>query len=120
MKLRFFLMAGALVLACGQVAAAPLPVEIDRPPVDGTFRIGATGIFCVRAPCPWRGIMQIGADGHPEGRPLWAGKDPPMVKADPETQGRIDASWRESGCLLVRGRFEKGALAVHEIIGDCR
>lgn len=118
MQSRFFRIAGAFMLAGAPVAAEP-PVEIERPPIDGMFRIGGTGIFCVREPCPWRGIMQVGEDGNPEGRPLWSGKAPPVVRADAETQERIDASWRDDGCLLVVGRFEQGELAVHKIVGDC-
>jgi len=118
--MRFLLpmMGAALVMSGPGMAEASIGGD-EPAPVDGTFRIGSTGIHCVREPCPWRGITRIGEDGHREGWPLWSGSESPVVKADDDTQRRIDASWRDHGCLIVQGRFEKGELAVHRVISEC-
>lgn len=112
------LVIGAALLATGPLAAEP-QAATQPPPADELFRIGRTGIHCVRMPCPWRGIVRAGDDSRPAGRPFWTGKDLPALKATPEDEKRIRAAWQDSGCLVVKGRFEKDELAVHRIVGDC-
>ena len=88
-------------------------------PLEGVFRIGRTGIYCVRKPCPWRGITKIREDGVAEGKPVWANDELPTIKASPADRERIFSSWRDSGCLLVHGRFEEKTLVVRHIADDC-
>jgi hypothetical protein len=88
-------------------------------PIEGVFRIGRTGIYCMRKPCPWRGIMKIREDGLSEGRLIWAGDELPIVEASPADREHIRSSWQDSGCLLVQGRFEERRLVVGHVIGNC-
>jgi hypothetical protein len=90
-----------------------------RQSIDGEFRVGPTGILCVKEPCPRRGITEIGGDGHPKGRPLWSGGDLPEIIGRPEDRKRIATSWQEHGCLIVRGRLEQGKFEVAEIVATC-
>lgn len=93
------------------------PVRADS--IAGTFRLGSTGINCVKAPCPWRGIMKLDANGKPDGRPLWAGNELPTIKAEENVRNRIAATWKASGCLVVEGELDDDGFAVSRIVGDC-
>jgi hypothetical protein len=88
-------------------------------PIEGLFHIGRTGIHCMRKPCPWRGITKVHEDGLADGKPVWAGDELPIIEASPPDLDRIRSSWRESGCLLVRGRYEGQRLVVRHVTGDC-
>ena len=88
-------------------------------PLEGVFRIGRTGIYCMRKPCPWRGITKMREDGVVQGKPVWAGDELPIVEASPADRARIRSSWRDSGCLLVQGQFEERRLVVRHITDDC-
>jgi hypothetical protein len=101
-----------VAIAISSAAASPAPA-------DDVLRIGPTGIHCVRAPCPWRGIIRLGADGRPEGRPLWAGDELPAIIGADADRRRIATVWRDGGCILVRGRLEQTGLLVRSISGDC-
>ena len=90
-----------------------------HPAPEAALRIGPTGIYCVKAPCPWRGITRLGADGRPEGRPLWTDDELPAVVASEGDRRRIAAAWRDGGCLVVRGRLEAATLRVRGISGGC-
>src|ERR671918_423474 len=38
----------------------PTPSTQDgAAPIEGVFRVGRTGIYCLKKPCPWRGITKI-------------------------------------------------------------
>jgi hypothetical protein len=87
--------------------------------VAGSFRLGPTGIYCVKAPCPWRGIVKIGPAGQSRGRPLWSGDSLPPIHAIPSDRERILAAWRKSGCLIVDGEFRRATLFVSRISGLC-
>jgi hypothetical protein len=87
--------------------------------IAGMFRIGPTGIYCVKAPCPWRGIVKLDADGKPEGRPLWAGDELPVIEAEAGVRDSIATIWRASGCLIVEGELHGDRFAVARIVGDC-
>lgn len=110
---------GAALLASGAVAAEAPIAGAEPPPVEGVMRVGATGIMCVREPCPRRGLIRVDDEGKAEWRPFWSGDKPPEIRADADTQRRIAEAWDEFGCLMVQGRFEKGELTVDRIIGDC-
>ena len=88
-------------------------------PIEGVFRIGRTGIYCVRKPCPWRGITMMREDGVPERKLVWANDELPIIKASPADRQRIRTSWQDSGCFLVHARFEERKLFVRHVVGDC-
>ena len=53
------ILAAALVLSASAVSALsiePLPVPADG---EQFWGLGTTGIYCVKAPCPWRGVFRI-------------------------------------------------------------
>jgi hypothetical protein len=83
------------------------------------LRVGPSRIYCIRTPCPWRGITRLGADGRDDGRPLWAGAELPAVVGAHADRRRITAAWRDGGCILVRGRLEETGLRARGIVGDC-
>jgi hypothetical protein len=64
MRLLKALLPVALVLAgAGSTGAA------DPPAGDELLAVGATGIYCLRAPCPWRGIRAlVGRNPAPDRR----------------------------------------------------
>lgn len=93
-----------------------------EPSLAGTeqrLRIGPTGIYCIKAPCPWRGIVKIGADGRPQGRPLWTGEALPAIHAVSAIRKRIETSWRESDCLQIFGSMRGDRLTVSRIDRKC-
>jgi hypothetical protein len=104
-------------LAMGAVLAGGL--EAPSPPVEERLRIGPTGVYCVRAPCPWRGVTRLDAEGRAVGRPLWSGERLPTIVAGDADKRRIMAVWRVSGCLVAQGRFEAERLIIRRVIGAC-
>jgi len=107
----------SLLAAC---ALPPEPQTAAQPTrAAELFRIGRTNIYCVKAPCPWRGIARAGKDQRPLGPPFWIDADLPALKAAPDDAKRLRAAWDNSGCLVVEGRFEKDELIVQRIIDDC-
>jgi len=105
--------------AAGQAGSEDVPGRDARQPIEGAFRVGPTGIYCVREPCPRRGIMEIGEDDRAKGRPLWSGSDLPEIVGRPEDRKHIAASWEKDCCLIVRGRLEEGQFTVAEIVASC-
>ena len=99
--------------------AAWLPAAGHSAPLEGQFRVGTTGIYCVKAPCPWRGIVPLGADGQPGGKPLWTAQDLPTLKASKADHRRIAAAWKDNGCLIVDGTLEGATFTVNRIDGEC-
>lgn len=87
--------------------------------VRGTFRLGPTGIYCVKAPCPWRGIVKVDKGGRPEGKPLWTGRNLPAIVARADVRSRILSTWKASGCLIVEGELDRDRLSVNRIVGGC-
>jgi hypothetical protein len=115
------LLAAALVLSGAALQAQepePLPV-----PAEGRqfWGLGATGILCYRAPCPWRGVFRIAPDGT-RSRPL-SGDDlpgPPPLEASAGDRARIEAAFTDPGCVVAEGHFRGGTLVVARIAGECR
>ena len=87
--------------------------------IAGTFRLGPTGIYCIKAPCPWRGITKLDADGKSDGKPLWTGSTLPVIEAEADIKARIADAWKASLCLVVEGKLEGDRFAVSRIVGDC-
>jgi len=99
--------------------------------VAGLFRVGDTGIRCLKQPCPWRGVVPVEDEGAAAGSssPAYAGDAPPVIVAAPAlldpARRRIWGAWASGGCLLVQGRFGRRGtaavpvLSVDRIIGPC-
>jgi hypothetical protein len=110
---------GALLQADSRAAPTGASPKSSTAPIEGLFRIGRTSIYCMRKPCPWRGITKIREDGLTDGKPVWAGDELPIIEASPADRERIRSSWQDSGCLLAQGRFEGQRLVVRHVAGDC-
>jgi hypothetical protein len=117
----------AVVLA----ATAPLAGAAAQETLPGLFRVGDTGVRCLKQPCPWRGVVPVDDESVAPGTvaPAYAGDAPPVIAARAELldqlRREIWRTWAAGGCLLVHGRYDRrGAaavpvLAVDRIIGPC-
>jgi hypothetical protein len=97
----------------------------------GLFRVGDTGVRCLKQPCPWRGVVPVEDEGAAPGTapPAYAGDAPPVIAARPalldQARREIWGAWASGGCLLVHGHFDRrGAaavpmLSVDRIVGRC-
>ena len=86
------------------------------------LRLGDTGIRCVRAPCPSRGLVPAQADGtaHPDAAPVWAGDQLPSVLGEPGARARVERAWADGRCLLIEGQINRGQqLVVDKVLGQC-
>lgn len=117
--------AAAILAATASVAGA----AEEAPP--GLFRVGDTGVRCLKQPCPWRGVVPVDDESVAAGAvpPAYASDAPPVIAARAElfdqVRREIWRAWAAGGCLLVHGRFDRrGAaampvLSVDRIIGPC-
>lgn len=102
-----------LALAMGPVHAA------DPAPDTELLLVGRTNIFCVQAPCPWRGIARADdARNGPAGL-LWSGEALPRLEAGAEEGARIAAAWEDNECVAVEGRLGGSILYVERVVGAC-
>ncbi len=98
---------------------------------SGLFRVGDTGVRCLKQPCPWRGVVPVDDESVAAGTvpPTYAGDAPPVSAAradllDP-VRREMWRAWAAGGGLLVHGRFDRrGAaampvLSVDRVIGPC-
>jgi len=81
--------------------------------------VGKTGIFCVGAPCPWRGIWASAAAPAGPSDLLWAQESLPRIEATTADANRIEDAWAGDQCLEIRGALDDEKLLVERIIGDC-
>ncbi|WP_342237388.1 hypothetical protein [Inquilinus sp. OTU3971] len=119
-------MAAAVLALTAPFAGAAAP---EAP--SGLFRVGDTGVRCLKQPCPWRGVVPVDDESVAAGTvpPAYAGDAPPVIATRAElldqVRREIWRAWAAGGCLLVRGRFERrGAaavpvLSVDRVIGPC-
>ncbi|MGO4129059.1 hypothetical protein AB4Z01_32010 [Inquilinus sp. YAF38] len=119
------------VAAAILVAAPPLAGAAAQETPPGLFRVGDTGVRCLKQPCPWRGVVPVDDESVAAGTvpPAYAGDAPPAIAARAElldqVRHEIWRAWAAGGCLLVHGRFERrGAaampvLSVDRVIGPC-
>ncbi|MGK9170050.1 hypothetical protein KXR53_27295 [Inquilinus limosus] len=117
----------AVLAATAPLAGAAAQEEAP----SSLFRVGDTGIRCLKQPCPWRGVVPVDDESVAAGTvpPAYAGDAPPAIAAPPDlldqARNEIWRAWASGGCLLVRGRFDRrGAtaapvLSVDRIIGPC-
>lgn len=95
----------------------------DAPNAAGTedhslLAVGATGIRCVKEPCPWRGITPVGK-GEETGEPAWSGETLPPLDASTADARELQAAWNDQGCVVVEGDFNGETLTVARIVRDC-
>lgn len=83
------------------------------------WRVGKTGIYCVKAPCPWRGVVQADGAGQAVGAPVWSSESLPVLEATPMAAARLGAVWQNFECVLVAGAFDGGVLRVDRLAGAC-
>jgi hypothetical protein len=103
------------------IALLPLtgPAMAQTPPA--LWGVGATGIDCFMAPCPYWGIFPVDSKGR-RSQPVMTADDPlplPPLVAAPADARAIAAAWTSGGCLVVAGSFADGVLTVESIVGDC-
>ena len=118
-------------VAAALAVMAPLAGAAAQEAPAGLFRVGDTGVRCLKQPCPWRGVVPVEDEGAAPGAapPAYAGDAPPVIAARPELlqQARTEIwrAWASGGCLLVHGHFDRrGAaavpmLSVDRIVGPC-
>lgn len=107
-----------ILLGAGGVFAPVVAQTADAP--ARTFRIGRTGIMCVRPPCPsWGIVAETSLPGERRGWPLWGGDGALPVRGPEAAVRRIAAAWRARACLRVEGRWTNGALDVQRVVGAC-
>lgn len=97
--------------------------------LPGVLYVGATGIRCVRRPCPARGVFIPDARGHAvRDQLLMADTDgtapPPPMIGDEAARREIARVWDAGGCVAVEGRLIAGEedrplLRVDRLIGRC-
>lgn len=80
--------------------------------------VGKTGITCVTMPCPWRGIVELGATDRAR-RLVWSGHDLPQLAASADDAARLRDTWERMACLEVQGTLDGAVLRVDRIIGAC-
>jgi len=114
-------LAAALILTI--TATQALHAEALPVPAEGEefWGLGSTGMYCYRAPCPWRGVFRIDPDGTRD-RPL-SGEDmtePPPLQASEADRARIEEAFAANGCVVAEGHFEGETLVVARLVGECR
>lgn len=94
-------------------------VAADSVPTGETLLIGKTNIFCVQAPCPWRGIAR--ADNRQAGPSglIWSEQNLPPLDASHGDAEQIVQAWNNDQCLSISGALVGGELRVDRIIGVC-
>lgn len=119
----------AMLLCVGfglQISAAsaqPSGVGVVR------LHVGATGIHCVKTPCPARAVFEPGPGGKAERqRMIYIDLDgkkpaPPMMGAD-KALAAIRSAWDSRECIAIDGRLIGGVddqpvLRVDRIVGPC-
>ncbi|SMQ61679.1 hypothetical protein SAMN06295905_0555 [Devosia lucknowensis] len=108
----------AFVLASLAVIASVAPAIADGATEETVFLVGRTNIFCVKAPCPWRGIAPAGGAAGPHAL-IWSGDALPEVDGDPADVASISQAWNNGDCLVVRGQFTAEVLTVDAVVGPC-
>lgn len=111
-------MRNALLFCLISLAMAGLtPAAAD--PANGLLRVCKTNIFCVKAPCPWRGIAPAEArDTGPAGL-IWRRTVLPEIVGAPADARRIAEAWTRDDCVLIEGRLVRSVLHVERVAGPC-
>ena len=108
----------------GPAASQTAPHVLQR------LNIGATGITCLRRPCPQRGVFRPGGGGLQARKRalLYADTDgrtgPPHLAASPDIVRAVNAAWSAMTCVQVLGRLvsmgsDRPALHIARLEGPC-
>ena len=102
------------------VATLALTMPTQAANADTTeLLVGKTNIFCVKEPCPRRGIAVANSSRRGPADLLWAGQDLPSIDANEDDTGRVMNAWNSDQCLLIEGSMINGRLKVAKIVGAC-
>lgn len=110
------LISALLFVAVGIMTAT----NVAGMPANERLFVGKTNIFCVQAPCPWRGILSAEVDSNGPANLLWTDQSLPPLDASEEDAEKIVAAWNGDRCVAVHGRLRDGRLYVDAIAGECR
>lgn len=108
----------SLVLTA-MLAATTVGTAANVMPSSTKLLVGKTNIFCVQAPCPWRGIADADTQQPGPSGLLWAEQTLPVLDADPRDAERIRQAWDSDQCLLIDGELTGRVLRVDGIVGAC-
>lgn len=108
----------APLLAAMALLALPAHATDTAPPTERLL-VGKTNIFCVRSPCPWRGISRAEDERPSPSRLIWSGDDLPRLDASDEDAERITLAWDANECLAVDGSLKGETLHVERVVGAC-
>lgn len=103
----------AAALAMTATHAADMTVASER------LFVGKTNIFCVQAPCFWRGIAAADAQQAGPAGLVWSAQTLPPLDANEGDAARIIQAWNGYQCLSMQGRMAGGRLQVERIEGEC-
>lgn len=85
----------------------------------GRLLLGRTNIFCVQAPCPWRGIVRPTDLRSGATAMLWSDVRMPQLEASAEDAARLATAWGGAECLAIDGSLTGDTLRVDRIVGAC-
>lgn len=109
-----------VVFGLALLAATPSKAD-DATHFDGRIKVGATGIMCVKEPCPRIGVTAAWEPGKPRlGRSMFAGDAPPPMRGADADMAAVRAAWNIEGCLVLEGRFSRPPLLeIRRVVGPC-
>ncbi len=114
------------------VVGASFPAVADAEgAVDRRLRVGRTGIMCIKAPCPSRGVfLPIGGGLNERRRALlYADADgksgPREFVGAPAAREAACRAWHRLKCIEIIGHLERDGdarprLHISRILGSCR
>lgn len=108
----------AIVVAAAVVLAA-LPGQADGMVQAERLLVGKTNIYCVKAPCPWRGISRAADAPAGPATLLWSEESLPRLVASGPDAERIIRAWEGDECLAIEGTMLGPVLTVERIVGTC-
>lgn len=121
----------AMILVAVVAASFPAVAQAEGA-VDHRLRVGRTGIMCIKAPCPSRGVfLPIGGGLLNERRRalLYADVDgksgPPEFVGSPAARQAASRAWHRLECIEIIGHLERDGdarprLHISRILGSCR
>ncbi|MCK9549238.1 hypothetical protein [Aquamicrobium sp.] len=121
----------SMVLAAMLAASLPAAAAPSEEAGDQRLRVGKTGIMCVKAPCPSRGVFLPTGGGLNERRRalLYTDADgnsgPPQFIGAPAAREAADRAWRSLECIEIMGQLEQDGdvppkLHISRVLGPCR
>jgi|GEM_PF-4323431 len=107
------ILAGIALLGVACLAAP----DVEARSALEILRVSPLRIMCFTTPCPPWNAMAISQGAEAPGpHPLYLGPLPSLRGPKPVIR-RIAATWRNRGCVIIRGRLEKSGTSVVLFIG---